>query len=491
MKKWFTIMVIMVLLSFNATATIPTTTPETPTERRVALVIGNAAYDKFPLSNPLNDAKAIAQRLREYQFDVTELHDLKTHQASEVIQNLSHKIDANTTFVFFYAGHGVQIQGENYLPNVDVSLTHSQALKASSIKVNDLLQILQTAKPRAAILILDACRDNPFGNELNQMETAKGLARSVAPAGTVIFYATRPGSTASDGEGTNGLFTEQLLREIRDPHRPIELVFRRVSNAVYNVSKGKQEPWIEGVVREEIILASQKNSQIAAVSNIINTPSLPPVPTFISKDLALAQLRQFDLTKDSIPTQYWCTEQNCETYASAFQRLRQSKQLPQMPRHFRKVRLCEYDLDTQQCKVEQLRHGTGVSPVALFAKLAGSSVNTQSLLLSDVKNSNGGGLSFEYDPQVIIERTRLGNSNPIRCKTGSARLEWLPDQVEFELAQNICMQSTPPIPWQYKLQFNVLLWDHKTMKGLVRWKQRGYSIGMVMASEGIAQLSFE
>lgn len=513
--------------------------------KRVGIVVGNNEYKTSPLSNPRNDATSMTHFLRANGFDVSEFLNLQTRQIPDLSEVVRRKVDSDTTLVVFYAGHGMQVEGRNYLPSPDASLQSLSLLKAGSIALDDLLATIQSAKPRASVVILDACRDNPFTASPAAKESLKGLARAVAPPGTVIFYATRPGSTASDGSGVNGLFTEHLLREAKDTNIPLELVFRRVSNSVYKASRGEQEPWVEGVIREEIILAasptasplsgpvalatsvsppptrpavtidvassgsapaalgssaaSEPRQPMDASSAPDATPSLLPTlaaiahvpPTPMHKSQALLALRKLDLSNEQIPTRFICRDDLCEPYSEAFRHMRSARSLPTLPVGQGVMRLCEFDLVEGKCKSDFLSHGTGVSPVALFAKMFGTSVNTRQLVLSDVQNSNGGGLVFGTEPQISIVRSRLGVSNDIGCRTGTGRLELMPDRVELELAQNLCVQTTPPVPWQYKLSMEVLLFDLTSMQALVRWRQRGVSVGLYMSSEGLARVTLE
>jgi hypothetical protein len=503
------------------------------TGKRVGIVIGNTQYKTSPLINPRNDAMAMSRFLRSHGFDVSEFLDLPTQQISNLSDVVRRKVDSDTTLVVFYAGHGMQIEGRNYLPSPDASLNSLNDLKAGSISLDDLLGTINSSKPRATVIILDACRDNPFAVGAVPKESPKGLARAIAPPGTVIFYATRPGSTASDGSGANGLFTEHLLREVASANLPLELVFRRVSNSVYKASRGDQEPWVEGVIREEIVLAASPKpvpvspplfslsppaatpdpSPPVALPSLAATPVQPVSPVAIEietairvppisgpaqerlksiqKSEALLALRKLNLNEERLPTSFICRDDLCESYAEAFRQMRSARSLPTLPSGQGIMRLCEFDLAESRCKNDFLSHGAGVSPVAVFAKMFGTSVNTRQFVLSEVQNSNGGGLVFSAEPQISIVRSRLGVSNDIGCRLGTGRLEMMPDQVELELAQNICIQSTPPVPWQYKLSMEVMLFDLSTMQALVRWRQRGVSFGMYMSSEGVARVSFE
>ena len=198
-----------------------------------------------------------------------------------------------------------------------------------------------------------------------------------------------------------------------------------------------------------------------------------------------------NLNEEKLPTRFICRDDLCETYADAFRKMRSARALPTLPAGQGVMRLCEFDLAENRCKKDFLSHGTGVSPIALFAKMLGTSANIRQFALSEVQNSNGGGLVFSTKPQITIERSRLGVNTEIVCRLGTGRLELMPDYVELEFTQNICIQPTPPFPWQYKLSMEVLLFDLSTMQALVRWRARGISLAMYMSSEGFAKVSFE
>jgi hypothetical protein len=171
--------------------------------------------------------------------------------------------------------------------------------------------------------------------------------------------------------------------------------------------------------------------------------------------------------------------------------MRIARTFPILPAGKGVMRLCEFDLAENRCKTDFLSHGAGVSPVAVFAKMFGTSANLRQFELSEVQNSNGGGLVFSTMPQIKIVRSRLGVSNDIGCRLGTGRLEMMPDHMELEFTQNICIQATPPVPWQYKINMEVLLFDLSTMQALVRWRARGVSLAFYMSSGGVARVSFE
>lgn len=181
-------------------------------EDRVAFVIGNAAYSgSNKLINPVNDAKAVSSALRDQGFDVSEFTDLGKQQVNELRQQIEKRVKRNTVLFFYYAGHGVQVEGRNYLVPVDARFSNGNDLADESLYLGDVLAAIEKRRPRLSVVILDACRDNPFAHEKSNA-TKKGLARVDPPSSTVVFYATRPGGIASDGTEGNGLFTQSLLR---------------------------------------------------------------------------------------------------------------------------------------------------------------------------------------------------------------------------------------------------------------------------------------
>jgi curli biogenesis system outer membrane secretion channel CsgG len=212
----------------------------------VALVIGNNAYAAAPLKNPVNDSHAIAAELKQLGFQVVERENLKVREIPAMLREFRSKLQPGGTALVFYAGHGLQIKGVNYLPAVDADISSEEDVPLSSIDVNQLLDLLGESKTRLNLVFLDACRNNPFTRSLRS--GASGLAKVEAPSGTLISFATRPGSTAADGEGSHGLYTEYLLQQILVPNQPIEQALKQVTRNVRQASKGRQEPWMEGAI---------------------------------------------------------------------------------------------------------------------------------------------------------------------------------------------------------------------------------------------------
>ena len=209
---------------------------------RVGLVIGNSRYPDNPLKNPSNDATAIAESMSGFGFNVKLLIDAKLAEMSQAVSAYAERLAKDKAVGFFYyAGHGVQLAWRNFLIPVDANIAQLDDIPNKAFELNALLSGLTKASNPMNIIVLDACRDNPFGSRV--LAQQKGLSQFDAPPGSFLAYATSPGNTASDGSGSNGLFTENFLREMQKPEARIEDVFKRVRLNVRLESKGQQVPW--------------------------------------------------------------------------------------------------------------------------------------------------------------------------------------------------------------------------------------------------------
>ena len=212
-----------------------------PKEPRVALVIGNAAYPSSPLLNAANDARAIAAVLKENGFQVTHREDVGRKEMHILLRKFGLQLAKGGVGLFFFAGHGMQIKGRNFLIPVDGDIEREDEVEYSAIDANAVLNKMESAKNRMNIVILDACRNNPFARSFRS--GAMGLAQMDAPLGTLVAFATAPGSVASDGAGTHGLYTQHLLDAMKVPGAKLEDVFKQVRVNVRRDSQGKQIPW--------------------------------------------------------------------------------------------------------------------------------------------------------------------------------------------------------------------------------------------------------
>ena len=196
-------------------------TPIAYSAARVALVIGNASYVDAPLRNPVNDANAMATALNDYGFDVVKVVDATNKQMQMAVVKFAGKLGPDVTSVFYYAGHGVQVDGANFLVPVGAELDSELSFSFEALDVRHVLNAMENAGSRLNLVILDACRNNPFERRLRGQ--SNGLAAIDAASGTLIAYATAPGSVAADGDGKNGLYTEALLGALEEPGLQVSL----------------------------------------------------------------------------------------------------------------------------------------------------------------------------------------------------------------------------------------------------------------------------
>jgi uncharacterized caspase-like protein len=226
----------LILSSFCALA-------QAPLDIRVALVIGNADYPGNRLLNPVNDARAMGDSLRHLGFTVVELHDASKVQLVDAIAKVRETLNGRQGVgLLYYAGHGLQLDWHNYMVPVNARMGSRADVTAQGVDIGSVIAAFKTAGNRVNILVLDACRDNPF----SQVASGRGLAQpEEAPPGTFIAYSTAPGNVAEDGDAAsgNGLYTHYLLQEIGRPVARIEDVFKRVRLGVRQQSQGRQVPW--------------------------------------------------------------------------------------------------------------------------------------------------------------------------------------------------------------------------------------------------------
>jgi uncharacterized caspase-like protein len=210
-------------------------------QRRTALVIGNSAYSDAPLTNPVNDARAVRQALGSLGFEVVYGENLTQREMKEQIRQFGEGLRRGGVGLFYFAGHGVQVRGRNYLIPVGAQVSTEYEVEYEGVDVGRVLAQMEDAGNELNIVILDACRNNPFARSFRS--SSRGLASVNAPTGTLIAYATAPDSLASDGQGRNGLYTQELLKAMLEPGVVAEEVFKRVRVAVSRLSGGKQIPW--------------------------------------------------------------------------------------------------------------------------------------------------------------------------------------------------------------------------------------------------------
>ncbi len=252
-------------------------------QKRVALVIGNGDYTTArKLVNPANDAGDMAKTLRDVGFEVVSGTNLNLKQMTDKVREFGDKLKASGGVgLFYYAGHGVQLNNKNYLIPVEADITREDEIDFAALNFDQILRKMATANNGLNIVILDACRNNPFARSWSRGEDEGGLAQISAPTGTFIAYATSPDRTASDGTGRNGFYTAELLKYIKQPNLKIEETFKEVRKAVNKASGGKQIPWDSSSLSGDFYFSekvgkNEENNPIAA-SEPVKINSLPSV----------------------------------------------------------------------------------------------------------------------------------------------------------------------------------------------------------------------
>jgi len=228
---------------------------------RVALVIGNSAYSAAPaLKNPRNDAEAVSRALERLGFKVIEGLDVDQTGLKQAVRSFTREIESASVALFYYAGHGLQVNGRNYIIPTDATLQREADLDFETMDLNFVLRQLER-KDRTNIVFLDACRNNPLSTKLaagmgqRSVFVGRGLARVETGVGTFIGYSTQPDAVAQDGTGANSPFTEALLKYIEMPGLDIELLMRRVREDVIEATAGKQIPWSNSsLVGDRVVL---------------------------------------------------------------------------------------------------------------------------------------------------------------------------------------------------------------------------------------------
>ena len=265
-------------------------------EPRVALVIGNSAYqgDLPALPNPANDAKLMAKTLKSIGFDVVEAEDASQDEMKKAIAEFSDKLAAagkDGTGLFFYAGHGLQVAGENYLIPVDAKIKSERDVDLVSVSASTVMKQMEFAESAVNIIILDACRNNPLGGDARGL--SRGLAKiETAPRGSFIAYSTAPGSTAADGDGANSPYTTALAETITEPGLSIADVFQEVRTKVLASTGNEQTPWDSSSLTGRFYFKAPDATETASV-----TP--PPAASSADEDALKTEKAYWDSVKDS------------------------------------------------------------------------------------------------------------------------------------------------------------------------------------------------
>jgi hypothetical protein len=237
----FTVLVLFLLLLWSSVDLFAQERGIKLNVERLALVVGNSAYQTASLKNPLNDAEDMTATLRKLGFEVILKKDADQRTMEDAIRSFGRQLSNGGVGLFYFAGHGVQIEGRNYLMPVDARIESESDVKYEAVDAGRVLGKMEDAKNQLNIVILDACRNNPYARAFRSDQS--GLARMDAPAGSLIAYATAPGDVAADGPERNGIFTKHLIRHMKTPNLTIEQVLKRVRIDVARQTNGRQIPW--------------------------------------------------------------------------------------------------------------------------------------------------------------------------------------------------------------------------------------------------------
>ncbi len=254
MMKKTVLLILVSLLSLSSTLFA---------QSKKALVIGNSSYQSAPLKNPVNDARDMEDALVRLGYETTLGTDLSADEMIELVQKFQRDIRGGDSVVFYYAGHGIQLGGQNYLIPVNADLREERDLEFEAVQVSRVASAIEESGVRQNLMILDACRDNPF---LAQSRSGtRGLSIASANAGSVIVYATAPGQVAFDGDGRNGLFTSALLNHLEAPGIEVHDLIREVRAEVASRTEYRQVPFATSSITDPMYLSALGTSGVESV----------------------------------------------------------------------------------------------------------------------------------------------------------------------------------------------------------------------------------
>ncbi len=279
--------------------------------KRVALVIGNGNYqhtDRLPkLANPPHDAEDIARALRGFGFDVIERKDQNLEGMNNAITEFSRKIGNSEAALFYYAGHGLQVKGQNYIVPVSAKIETEASVEYEGVNINRILDELDNGKNRTNIVMLDACRNNPISGRFRSGATRGLAAPASTPKGTVIVYATDPGNVAADGNGRNGLFTSGLLTAFKGDDLSLGGVLERASEEVERGSAKKQTPYVNGpmTLQKRFLFARGRPQQTASVEQMSYVPAPANAAPSDGIEMIAIPSKNFELSKYEVTQAQW------------------------------------------------------------------------------------------------------------------------------------------------------------------------------------------
>jgi len=256
-------------------------------EKRLALVIGNSQYSHSNnLANPINDAKDMATALKRLGFEVILKKNLSLNEMRETVDDFGERLIKYDVGLFYFAGHGLQANNKNYLLPVDANPKKESEVEYHGLKVDRVLAQLEDNTKGTNIIILDACRNNPFERSWGRSGRDRGFRVMSSPLGSVIAYSTAPGTVASDGNGRNGHYTNFLLKHIEEPNIPVSLMFQKVRADMIQAYGTSQRPWESSSLLKSFYFNKKENLSLINVDTTALSKEVVPPP----KDLPWLEL---------------------------------------------------------------------------------------------------------------------------------------------------------------------------------------------------------
>jgi uncharacterized protein (TIGR02145 family) len=305
MKSFFLLVILGLFLTFITIS--QTTTAQAQPSKRLALVVGNGNYLSSVLANPENDARAMKVALESVGFTVMKYENLNQVQMKKAIDDFGVKLKSNEVGLFFYAGHGIQSKGYNYLIPVDANLQSEQQVEYDCVQADRVLALMEASGSKVNIIILDACRNNPFERSWTRSSTGRGLAFMNAPGGTLIAYSTAPGTTAQDGSGNNSPYTTAFIESAKLSGLTVTQIFQNVTRLVSQKTGKQQIPWISSSLTGDFYFNTGGNATSEFQNEIQVTP-INETPALDERDYIIDSRDNERYKTVKIGTQVWMAE---------------------------------------------------------------------------------------------------------------------------------------------------------------------------------------
>ena len=375
--------------------TIKRNKPSGSSERRIALVIGNSNYASSPLKNPANDARDMAKTLEELGFDVIHRENAGKKAIKEGIRDFEKKLRGGGVGLFYFAGHGMQVGGKNYLIPTDAQIETEADVEDAAVEANWILGKMEDAGNEINIVILDACRNNPVARSFRS--ASAGLAEMKAPKGAVIAYATSPGDVAADGNGKNGTYTKYLLKYLREPGLEIGQFFKKVGKDVAAETGEKQMPWMHSKFYGDFYFLADSGSIATEKPQIPAEPAKPKQATLnITADVSGAEVWVNGNKQGVLPRNFTISESGkyeVEVAAPGYKKYRTSKNIELGK---------EYEVAVH-LEQEQPKPPVKPEPVTDTAHKAKYQLRKTPITASDDDFKNKFGLNKDWKPLEYVE----------------------------------------------------------------------------------------